>query len=180
VSEGLENSQAEEQARLQAQMLGLPYFLNNGSIAPISLNFVGETTRFREFGPLSGHTFSIGLQTAPPINGLLSRHTIDVDARKYFRLGQGTVFALRGRGFKSGGENPDIFYFGGNMELRGMPYRSLVGNEGFFANAELRIPLIDVMKTPLGILGPVRGTLFAGMGLSPKDGGPEGDGDFQV
>ncbi|HVR70801.1 MAG TPA: BamA/TamA family outer membrane protein [Vicinamibacteria bacterium] len=172
VSEGFENPFAEEQARLQAQLLGLPYFLNNGSIAPISLNLVGETTRFREFGPLAGHTFSIGLQTAPSVGGLLSRHTVDVDARKYFRLGQGTVFALRARGFKSGGENPDIFYFGGNMELRGFPYRSLVGNEGFFANAELRIPLIDVMKTPLGILGPVRGTLFAGAGSAKWKGQP--------
>jgi hypothetical protein len=172
VSEGFENPFAEEQARLQAQLLGLPYFLNNGSIAPISLNFVGETTRFREFGPLTGHTFSIGLQTAPGIGGLLSRHTVDVDARKYFRLGQGTVFAMRGRAFKSGGENPDIFYFGGNMELRGFPYRSMVGNEGFFANAELRIPLIDVMKTPLGILGPVRGAVFAGVGSARWKGQP--------
>jgi WD40 repeat protein len=172
VAEGFENPFAEQQAREQAAALGLPYFLNNGSIAPISLNFVGETTRFREFGPLTGHTFSIGLQTAPPINGLLSRHTVDVDVRKYFRLGQGTVFALRGKGFKSGGENPDIFYFGGNMELRGFPYRGLVGNEGFFANVELRIPLIDIMKTPLGILGPVRGTLYAGMGGAKFKGQP--------
>jgi WD40 repeat protein len=172
VSEGFENPQAEEQARLQAQLLGLPYFLNQGSIAPISLEFVGETTRFREFGPLAGHTFSIGLQTAPGLGSLLSRHTVDVDARKYFRLGQGTVFALRGRGFKSGGQNPDIFYFGGNMELRGVPYRSMVGHEGFFANAEFRIPLIDVMKTPLGILGPVRGTVFAGVGSARFKGEP--------
>jgi hypothetical protein len=172
VSEGFENPFAEEQARLQAQLLGVPYFLNKGSIAPISLNFVGETTRFREFGPLAGHTFSIGLQTAPGVGGLLSRHTVDVDARKYFRIGQGTVFAVRGRGFKSGGQNPDIFYFGGNMELRGFPYRSLVGHEGFFANAEFRFPLIDVMKTPLGILGPVRGTLFAGVGSAKFKGQP--------
>jgi hypothetical protein len=172
VAEQFENPFAEEQARQQAALLGVPYFLNNGSIAPISLNFVGETTRFREFGPLSGHTFLIGLQTAPPINGLLSRHTVDVDVRKYFRLGQGTVFALRGKAFKSGGQNPDIFYFGGNMELRGFPYRGLVGNEGFFANVELRIPLIDIMKTPLGILGPVRGTLYGGVGGAKFKGQP--------
>ena len=172
VSEGFENPEAELAARLQAQQLGVPYFLNQGTIAPLSLNFVGETTRFREFGPLTGHTFSIGLQTAPGVSGLLSRHTVDVDARKYFRIGQGTVFALRGRGFKSGGVNPDIFYFGGNMELRGFPYRGLVGHEGFFANAEFRIPLIDVMKTPLGILGPVRGVLFAGVGGAKFKGQP--------
>jgi outer membrane protein assembly factor BamA len=48
----------------------------------------------------------------------------------------------------------------------------MVGNEGFFANAELRIPLIDVMKTPLGILGPVRGALFAGVGSARWKGQP--------
>jgi outer membrane protein assembly factor BamA len=50
------------------------------------------------------------------------------------------------------------------MELRGFPYYSLVGSQGFFANLEVRFPVIDVMKTPLGLLGPVRGTAFVGMG----------------
>ena len=50
------------------------------------------------------------------------------------------------------------------MELRGYPYLSIVGSQGWFANAEFRFPIIDVMKTPIGILGPVRGTLFAGIG----------------
>src|SRR5262249_12252827 len=68
--------------------------------------------------------------------------------------------------FYSTGDSPGIYYFGGNMELRGYPYLSLAGNQGFFTNAELRIPLIDVMKTPIGILGPVRGTVFFGMGAA--------------
>jgi hypothetical protein len=90
---------------------------------------------------------------------------VDVDARKYFRLGSTSlVFATRGRGFKSFGDNPDIFYFGGNMELRGYPYLSFSGNEGFFANLELRLPLVNALATPIGVFGPVRGTLFAGMG----------------
>lgn len=163
-TEGFENVDAEIVARQQAEALGIPFVLNTGKIAPVSLSLTGETTRFREFGPLSGHTYSIGFEVAPGVGGFLSRQTMEGDVRKYFKIGQGTVFAVRGRGFKSMGENPAIFFFGGNMELRGYPYLSIVGNEGFFANAELRIPIIDVMKTPLGILGPVRGTLFAGIG----------------
>ena len=50
------------------------------------------------------------------------------------------------------------------MELRGYPYLSFSGSQGFFANTELRFPIIDVAKTPLGLIGPVRGTLFAGVG----------------
>jgi outer membrane protein assembly factor BamA len=72
--------------------------------------------------------------------------------------------ALRARGFRSTGDDPDYFFFGGNMELRGFDYRSLSGTEGFFANAELRFPIVDLMKTPIGILGPLRGTLFGGVG----------------
>lgn len=163
-TEQFQNIEAELIARAQAEAMGVPFALNSGKIAPLSIALTGETTRFREFGPLSGHTYSVGFEVAPGFGSFLSRKTVHADLRKYFKIGQGTVFALRGRGFLSNGENPDIFWFGGNMELRGYPYYSIAGNRGFFANAELRLPIIDVMKTPLGILGPVRGTLFAGIG----------------
>ena len=71
---------------------------------------------------------------------------------------------MRARGFYSTGDNPDFFYFGGNMELRGYPYLRFSGNQGFFANAELRIPLIDLAATPIGLIGPLRGTVFIGIG----------------
>src|SRR6185295_14608222 len=162
--EGFQNTDAGLQAEQQAALLGVPLFFNNGSIAPITVSLVGETTRFREFGPLTGHTFSLSFTEAPAIGNSLARRTVEGDVRKYIRLGGSTVFATRVRGFLSSGRNPDYFYFGGNMELRGYPYLSIVGNQGFFANVELRLPLIDLMKTPIGILGPVRGTLYAGIG----------------
>ena len=95
---------------------------------------------------------------------VLGHRTIEADLRKYIRIGGSGVLAARVSGFKSGGEAPELWYFGGNMELRGYPYLSFVGNEGFFANLELRIPIIDVMATPIGLLGPVRGTLYGGIG----------------
>jgi WD40 repeat protein len=163
-TEGFANEAAELLARQAAEAQGLPFVLNSGQIAPITVGLTGETTRFREFGPLSGHTYSVSFETAPGFGSFLSRHTVEVDARKYFGLGTGSVFALRARGFRSTGENPGLFWFGGNMELRGYPYLSIVGSQGWFANTEFRFPIIDVMKTPIGILGPVRGTLFAGIG----------------
>jgi WD40 repeat protein len=164
VREQIENSAAGQAVADAAAQAGQPLFLNNGSVAPISLALVGETTRFREFGPLTGSTYRLGFTVSPGIGSSLSRRTIDVDARKYLRLGGSGVLAGRVRGFRSTGTNPDIFYFGGNMELRGYPYLSFVGTEGFFANLELRIPIIDLMKTPIGILGPVRGTIYGGVG----------------
>ena len=101
---------------------------------------------------------------APKIGNTLSRQTIDADLRKYFRIGSTGLLALRGRGFTSWGSNPDYTYFGGNAELRGYDYLQFVGQKAFFTNAELRFPLIEAMATPIGVLGGVRATLFAGLG----------------
>jgi len=158
----------------QQQQYGAALF-NNGNMVPIGAAFVQETTIFREFGPLSGSTMRLAYEIAPKIGNTLSRQTVDADARKYFRLGSTGLLALRGRGFTSWGNNPDYTYFGGNSELRGYEYLQFVGQKAFFANAELRIPLIEAMATPIGVLGGVRATLFAGLG-----GAHFGDTPFKV
>jgi hypothetical protein len=148
----------------QEEQFGRQLF-NNGSMIPLGVAFTQETTIFREFGPLAGSTMRVGFEYAPRIgDATLGRQTVDADARKYFRIGGSGLLALRARGFKSWGDNPDFLYFGGNSELRGYDYLSFVGQDAFFLNAELRFPLIDAMATPIGILGGIRGTLFAGMG----------------
>lgn len=172
VKQQYEDANAEAYVRQQFAQLGQEIFLINGSFLPVAVNLVQETTRFREFGPLSGSTFSIGFQASPKVAGLRSRYTFDADLRKYFRLGGNAVFAARARGFHSGGDQPDYLVFGGNMELRGYQYYSFQGNQGFFANLEFRFPIIDVMATPLGVMGPVRGTLFAGVGAARYRGQP--------
>jgi hypothetical protein len=60
LDEGFANGFAEAQARQAAEQAGVPFFLNNGTLVPVSVNLVGETTRFREFGPLAGHTYLLG------------------------------------------------------------------------------------------------------------------------
>jgi WD40-like Beta Propeller Repeat len=166
LKEQIEDPVAEQLLRDQAAAAGIPYLLNDGWLLPVSAHLVQETTRFREFGPLSGSTFSVGAEYSPSVGSRgLGRTTIDGDLRKYLRVGSTSlVLAGRARAFKSFGNNPGIFYFGGNMELRGYPYLSFSGSQGFFANTELRFPIIDVAKTPLGLIGPVRGTLYAGVG----------------
>jgi len=162
IKEAFGNPEVEALIRQQAALQGIPFFLNSGTFVPVGASFVQETTHFAPFGPLSGSTFVVGGTASA---GGLSRQTVEADLRKYFRIGSTSmVFAARARGFKSTGDSPEIFYFGGNMELRGYPYLSFSGNEGFFANLELRFPLIHVAATPLGLLGPVRGTIFAGVG----------------
>lgn len=166
LKEQFEDPAAEQIARAEAAARGVPFFLNNGWVAPFSARFVQETTRFREFGPLSGSTVSLGLELAPGWGEQgLGRRTFDGDLRHYLRVGSTSmVLASRVRGFSSRGDAPAIFYFGGNMELRGYPYLGFAGNEGFHANLELRFPIINLAATPLGLVGPLRGTFYAGVG----------------
>ncbi|MGQ0732548.1 MAG: hypothetical protein ACT4QD_02705 [Acidobacteriota bacterium] len=150
--------------QFQQQQFGRQLF-NNGSMMPLGVAFVQETTVFREFGPLAGSTVRLAYEGAPKIgNRTLTRQTVDIDARKYLRIGGTGLLAMRARGFRSFGGNPDFLYFGGNSEMRGYDYLSFVGQDAFFLNAELRFPLIEAMLTPLGVLGGIRGTLFANLG----------------
>jgi hypothetical protein len=159
----------------QEQNFGRQLF-NNGSMMPLGLAFTQETTIFREFGPLAGSTMRLGYEFAPKIgDSTLSRQTVDVDVRKYLRLGGSGLLALRARGFRSWGDNPDFMYFGGNSEMRGYDYLSFVGQEAFYMNAELRFPLIEAMATPIGILGGIRGAFFANFG-----GATWGDQPFKL
>ena len=147
----------------QQQEFGTQIF-RRGMFVPFGVNFIQETTVFRAFGPLAGNTVRVGYEVAPQIGNTLDRQTLDVDARYYLRLGETGLLALRGRGLKSWGGFPDFLYFGGNSELRGYDYLEFIGHRAFFANAELRFPLIEAMLTPIGVLGGVRGTFFFNLG----------------
>ncbi len=153
----------------QADRFGRQLF-NNGTMVPMGVAFVQETTIFREFGPLAGSTMRLAYEGAPKIGDTLSRQALDGDVRKYLRLAGSGLLALRARGFKSWGSNPDYLFFGGNSEMRGYDYLSFVGQNAFFLNAELRFPLINAMATPIGILGGIRGAFFANLGGAGWEG----------
>ena len=144
----------------------------NGMSVPLGINFIQETTIFREFGPLAGNTMRLTYEVAPKIGNTLSRQTAEADVRHYFRLRGSGLLALRGHGFKSWGAAPDFNFFGGNSEMRGNDYLEFIGQNTFYLNAELRFPLIEAMLTPLGVLGGIRGVLFANMGGASFAGQP--------
>lgn len=152
-----------ESQRFQQQEFGRTLF-RSGTYVPLGVSYVQETTVFREFGPLAGNTVRLSYEVAPRIGNTLSRQTADIDARYYLRLGGSGLLALRARGFRSWGDAPDFMYFGGNSEMRGYEYLEFIGDRAGFLNAELRFPLIEAMLTPIGILGGIRGVLFANIG----------------
>lgn len=155
----------------QRAQLGRTVF-SSGSFAPLGVAYVQETTVFREYGPLSGNTLRAGYEYAPAASGLFGRQTADIDARYYKRLATNGVLALRARGFRSWGEFPGFLYFGGNSELRGYDFLEFLGNKAFFANAELRFPIIEAALTPIGVIGGLRGVAFFNLGAAGLDGVP--------
>jgi outer membrane protein assembly factor BamA len=137
----------------------------NGMALPIELSLISETIRFANYGPNMGHTFRLSASKFFKVfSKSLDAVTLEGDFRKYLRIDNQTLLAFRLSGFYSGGKNPMIFWNGGNNSLRTSNFRSLVGNKGFFLNAEFRFPLVTAALTPIGIIGPVRGVLFFDLG----------------
>jgi hypothetical protein len=166
VSERFANAGLQQLAdQYQTDRFGNTLF-RSGHMLPIGVSFVNESTVFREYGPVAGSTMKVSFDVSPGFNNTrwLSRRTIDGDFRHYVRLASNGVLALRFRGFKSWGRSPDFLYFGGNSELRGYEYLEFLGHNAFFANAELRFPLIEAMLTPVGVLGGLRGVFFFNVG----------------
>ena len=151
-------------ADLAALYPGSAAFNVSGSLLPLSVSFVQETTVFREFGPLAGNTMRVAYEASPRIGSILSRQTIDTDFRYYQRLAGTGVLALRLRAFKSTGDYPEYMYFGGMSDMRGYDYLEFVGQNVAFANAELRFPIIEAMLTPIGVMGGMRGVFFFDIG----------------
>ena len=139
---------------------GYNYFWN-GNILSASFSLVGETTRFKYYGPAAGQTFRIALtQPLPVSQSFFKNTTVEADLRKYLPIGSDILLAFRFEGFASWGRNPFVFYFGGNNQVRSSYYYNIIGTEAWYANVELRVPLVNAASTIIGQIGPVRGVFF--------------------
>ena len=148
----------------QLENFGTSVF-RDGNMLPLGISVLRDTSVFRSYGPVSGSLIRLSYDVAPSLGGSwLSKQTSTVDGRYYKRLVANGVLAVRFYGERSDGDTPDFFNFGGNSEMRGYEYLEFIGQKGFFANAELRFPLIEAMLTPIGVLGGLRGTLYANIG----------------
>jgi outer membrane protein assembly factor BamA len=111
-------------------------------------------------------------QALPVSATFIQNTTFQLDARKYLKIGSDALLAARFFGFASRGKTPYIFYYGGNNEIRTLYYYSQIGNEGWYANLEFRFPVFNSATTPIGQIGPIRGTLFLDMGRAKLKGWP--------
>src|SRR5262249_46572468 len=136
----------------------------------------GDTTLYREFGPLAGRRFRLGLSYFYDVNkgdytdyvvpnaGPTLSGDITLDFRQYVKVTARSLLAIRLFGAHAGGNLPNIYYCGGLDTLRGLDYASAYGNTIGYANFEYRFPLIDFLIFPFGGLRSIRGKVFFDIG----------------
>ncbi|MGH9456501.1 MAG: BamA/TamA family outer membrane protein [Thermoanaerobaculia bacterium] len=141
------------------------YFRREDDFPLVSGTFTGDSAVFKSFGPISGRRYQVtstyGYDTEE--SGTLTHDTV-VDFRQYFQITSRTLFAFRGFAAVSNGNFPNFYYLGGLNTLRGYDFRSFQGDRAFYANFEVRFPLIDYLVMPGFALQEIRGTLFFDVG----------------
>jgi WD40 repeat protein len=150
------------------------------AIAPSSDNFpvvtaglVGDASQNAYYGPVAGQRYRVDVLWGPSVSGGGTVYdNATLDARKYFPLTLRSNFAFRMWGGVSGGKRPTPFFLGGLDTIRGIDFRSLIGDRAFFGNAEFRFPLIDLLATPILGFGGIRGVIFFDTGAAWFKGFP--------
>lgn len=123
--------------------------------------FKHDTVLYSDFGPLHGDALSAQVEYGLGLNKNSAAYlTAQVDARRYIRLSNSSLFAVHAIGLTSNRPNGDVILFGGNDTLRNYPYFSVAGNQAGYGSAELRFPVADVVLFDT-IPFRVRGELFA-------------------
>jgi Tol biopolymer transport system component len=126
---------------------------------------VGDSSLFANYGAISGRRWRLGLLYAPDLDeGGALVESATLDFRQYFQVTQRSNFAFRAFGGVAEGNRPSPIYFGGLDTVRGVDFRSLAGDRGFYANLEFRFPLIDLVATPVVAFQGVRGVIFFDVG----------------
>jgi hypothetical protein len=127
--------------------------------------WVGDSAVFDNYGAISGRRWRLNLSYAfDPQQGGTKYTAADLEIRQYIHVTQRSNFAFRLFAGESNGNEPTPYYFGGLDTVRGVDFRSLVGDRAFFANFEFRFPLIDVLATPILAFQGIRGVIFLDVG----------------
>ncbi len=131
----------------------------------VRAGLVGDTVLFADYGPIAGHRWRISADYSPDLDagGTLTTNYL-LDARQYIPLTRRSNFAFRAYAAVSDGNLTEPTFIGGLDTLRGLQFRSEVGDRAFFANAEFRFPVIDVLRTPAFTIQDIRGLLFFDIG----------------
>ncbi|MEO8201216.1 MAG: hypothetical protein ABI679_11890 [Gemmatimonadota bacterium] len=125
-----------------------------GWIATNYLSYIQDNSLWVPSGPIDGGRFRLtGGLSSDFSNGRFDSYLLNLDVRRYLRLGSRSAFAVRVNGWYSGGDRPRRVNIGGTLGLRGYPqYGAIVGSRAFLVNQEIRFPLLNYLTfgTPVG------------------------------
>jgi hypothetical protein len=132
-----------------------------------SLGLVGDTTRYRYYGPHSGNRWVVrGFFGADLDEGGTLYRDFNAEWRGYLPITQRAEIAVRVWSAFSDGNAPNVYSFGGYDTLRGYRTRGIAGNRGAFANIEWRFPLVDRLDLSFLRVGEIRGRAFFDIGAA--------------
>jgi hypothetical protein len=141
-----------------------------GTIATNVVSYVKDNTLWLLTGPIDGQRTALTLSIANDLsNARFDSWTLALDARRYFRIGSQSTYAVRTVGYYASGQIPRRISVGGSLGLRGYPRRiGVSGTRTFMINQELRFPLTRFLTLglPVGNLRfpSVQGAIFADIG----------------
>jgi Tol biopolymer transport system component len=111
-----------------------------------TFSLVHDSAYFGSFGPVIGSRWMLSASRAFAVSGdAISRTTLFADYRKYTPLFYRNYFAVRGIGALGLGDDPQIFFLGGPLTMRGYDYLQFSGSRMLLFNAEYRYPLVDAI-----------------------------------
>ena len=127
----------------------------------VSGSLTGDSAIYSSWGPVTGRLWNLSASWAPDTDdsGTLTSN-VGLEYRQYFPITRRMQLAYRFFGRFTEGNFVTPIYFGGLDTVRGFEFRSLVGDQAFFQNIELRFPLIDFIATPIISFQGIRGRLF--------------------
>lgn len=147
----------------------IPYYKPVDHTKPFAYAaFSFDSIRYSSYGPQ--HGFGVDLT---------AEHMLDVNdsfrlrLRGYKELTRRSLLAFRIEGDLSDGDTPDLFFLGGTDNLRGdYYYNQFAGTRKFLSTFELRFPILDAVRFPIGLtLGNIRGAFFVEAGGTWFEGG---------
>jgi hypothetical protein len=134
-------------------------------------SIVGDTVRYKSFGPYQGKRFNLSAQWGPQIDGDIDGdwNRISFDFRAYRRATRRSLIAFRFSTLQNLGDQQIAYGFGGLNQLRGWEFREFYGTDLAWMNFEFRFPLVDEMRFPILALSQIRGFFFADVGAAAYD-----------
>lgn len=138
-------------------------------------------------GPYSGYAVYTGMEAAIDDKRGFQALDLNVDARYHIPFTDRSGLALRALAGRSFGQNPNVFIWGGNGTMRGIPIFSEAGNTYALQSTEFRVPILNAAGAvfsgpvgeafaPLTVFMDIRGGLYHDVGDMWYSGEPRFSG----